>query len=345
MRASELVRPAVAAMDGYQPGEQPKVEQLVKLNTNENPYPPSPQVVRAIHDAGAGPMGLYPSPRADALREAASQRYGVPCDGIIAGNGSDEILALLLKASVEQGDTVAFAEPTYSLYRPLAEIAGASIESTFAEPGTIPAAPFAEHAKILFLCTPNSPTGLTISLESIAETAARVRGIVVVDEAYIDFGGQTALSLLPDHPNLVVTRTFSKSFSLAGLRLGLALMSSELAGEITKVKDSYNVSRLGVAAGVAALEDYDHMLANVGKVCQTRERVRTSLLEKGWRVPASSANFLWAEPQPQSARDVFLGLRNAGILVRWFDTDQLRHGVRISIGSDSQMDRFLDALA
>lgn len=344
MRAKDLVRPNVAAMAGYQPGEQPKTAQLVKLNTNENPYPASRVVAKAIATEGAGAMGLYPAPRADGLREAAARRYGVAADGVIAGNGSDEILALLLRACVDSGDTVAFAEPTYSLYRPLAEIAGARIESVHAEPGTIPPAPFGASAKVLFLCTPNSPTGLPISLDDIAATAARVPGVVVVDEAYVDFGGETALPLLAEYPNLVVTRTFSKSFSLAGLRLGLAFMSVELAAEVTKVKDSYNVSRLAVAAGIAALDDYEHMLGNAARVCETRERVRTRLMELGWVVPPSVANFLWAEPPRAEAKDVFLKLRDAGVLVRWFDTDSLRHGLRVSIGTDADMDRFLAAL-
>lgn len=343
MKAEDLVRPAVAAMSGYVPGEQPVDTGLVKLNTNENPYPASPRVVAAMAAEAAGDMQLYPSPDARPLREEASRRYGVDPSAVLAGNGSDEILSILLKASVEPGDRVALCEPTYSLYRTLCSIAGAKVQAVQVAAGEWPGPSFAEGAKIVFVCTPNAPYGTEVPLEAIAELADGFPGIVVADEAYVDFGGRSALALLPSHSNLVVTRTFSKSFSLAGLRLGLAFAAPSLVAQLAKVKDSYNISRIAVAAGVAALEDYQHMEANVAQVVATRDRVAAVLRARGWVVPPSAANFLWVVPRDEDASSLYLRLRAAKVLARWFDTDQLRHGLRVSIGTDEQMDRFLEA--
>ncbi len=344
MKASELVRARVARMTGYVPGEQPADEGLIKLNTNENPYPASPRVVEAIAATAAGPMQLYPSPNARGLREAAARVYGLDPGQVLAGNGSDEVLSMLLRACIEPGDVVALSESTYSLYRTLCTIAGAEVRAVECGPGELPSAPFGEDASLVFVCTPNSPYGTVVPLESIAALASRSTGVVVADEAYVDFGGESAISLLAEHPNLVVTRSFSKSFSLAGLRLGLAFASCELIAEFAKVKDSYNVSRLAAAAGTAALEDREYMAANVARVCATRERVSAELRRRGWMVPPSATNFLWGVPPQGDGEQIYWQLRRKNVLVRWFDTKTLRAGVRVSIGTDAQMDRFVAAL-
>ncbi len=345
MNASELVRARVASMQGYVPGEQPRESDLVKLNTNENPYPPSPKVVEAIAREAAGAMQLYPSPDAAGLRAAAASRYGVAPEQVLAGNGSDEILSILLRATIEPGERVALVEPTYSLYRTLCAIAGAEVSAVQCRAGELPDPSFGREARLVFVCTPNAPFGTRVPLATVAAVATASSGVVVADEAYIDFGGESALAILDSHPNLVVTRTFSKSFSLAGLRLGLAMASPGLIAELAKVKDSYNVSRLAAAAGVAALEDYAWMEANVARVCATRDRVRAGLLERGWQVPESVTNFLWClPPAGASGASVYRRLRERRILVRWFDHPLLTEGVRVSIGTDAQMDRFLAAI-
>jgi len=343
-RARDLVSARVRALEGYVPGEQPVGGRLIKLNTNENPYPCSPLVARAIADE-AGRLHLYPSPSAQALREKAAEVYGVRPGQVLVGNGSDELLAIVLRACVEPGDAVAWPVPTYSLYRTLAALVGARAVEVPGGDG-IPSALGAASPVVTFLCTPNSPTGRTLPMDAIEAYAASCSGLVVVDEAYIDFGGNSALSILGRHPNMVVTRTFSKSFSLAGLRLGLAFAHEDLIAEFLKVKDSYNVSRLGIAAGVAALEDRAWMEASVARVRATRARVSAALERAGLPAGESAANFLWVDCSARGGgKAVYDLLRSRGVLVRWFDADGLRAGVRVSIGTDEQMDAFLAALA
>ncbi len=340
-RGQELVSRRVRAMSGYTPGEQPTGGELVKLNTNENPYPCSPLVAQAI-EREAARLHLYPSPMADALRERAAGFYGVRPSQVMAGNGSDELLAILLRSCIEPGDAAAWAVPTYSLYSTLAGIVGARAVEVAGEDGRIPAALAEERARITFLCTPNSPTGRSLELDDVAAFARQAPGIVVVDEAYVDFGGRSALAILADHPNMVVTRTFSKSFSLAGLRLGLLFGHEDLLEQLAKVKDSYNVSRLAIAAGVAALEDGAWMSSNVARIRATRSRVTAALRAAGYGVADSAANFLWVDCRAHGGgRAVYEKLRAGDVLVRFFAGPTLEHGIRVSIGTDAQMDRFL----
>lgn len=345
-RGQELVSRRVRAMHGYTPGEQPKGGALVKLNTNENPYPCSPLVAEAIAAETAG-LQLYPSPMADALREAAARTYGVKPAQVLAGNGSDELLAIVLRACVEPGDPVAWPVPTYSLYSTLAEIVGARavlVDGRQKEDRVLRELADA-RARVTFLCTPNSPTGESLALEAIAAFARVAAGVVVVDEAYVDFGGPSALELLADHPNMVVSRTFSKSYSLAGLRLGLLFGHEDLLAELAKVKDSYNVSRLSIAAGVAALEDSAWMESNVARIRATRARGTAALRRGGFAVADSAANFLWVDCSAKGGgKVVYEKLREGGVLVRFFPGDGLAAGIRVSIGTDEEMDRFLDVL-
>lgn len=344
VRGKQLVSARTAAMQGYVPGEQPSDARLIKLNTNENPYACSPLVAEAI-EAEARRLHLYPSPCADALRAKAAQIYDVREGQILVGNGSDELLSILVRACTQPGDVVAYPVPTYSLYRTLAEAAGARAVELPWQDDAIPPGLADVDARVIFLCSPNSPTGLALPLEEIAAFARRAACVVVVDEAYADFGTTTALSILDDHPNMMVLRTFSKSFSLAGLRLGLGFAGEELVAELVKIKDSYNVSRLAIAAGVAALEDHAWMRSNVARVRATRARVTARLRSAGFDVRDSSANFLWVDCQDHGGgKAVYDRLRQAGVLVRYFDQEGLRGGVRITIGTDDQMDRALAVL-
>lgn len=345
----------IVAMSGYQPGEQPRDGSLVKLNTNENPYPPSPRALEAARGALEAGLNLYPDPTSEGLREAASARYGVPVSGVVVGNGSDDILSMALRACAGSAGRVAYSTPTYSLYATLSAVVGAETlevawpgqvsdgDGGSGVPAELQAA--AKRADVTFVCSPNSPSGRAVSVDAIEALANASSGLVVADEAYIDFGGHSALEVLDQHDNLLVTRSLSKSFSLAGLRLGLGFASPALIESLAKTKDSYNVSAVAAAAGVAALEDYDWMLSNADRIITTRRQVTADLVERGYRVPESRTNFFWLDWGVGGGRRVFEHLKSAGVLVRYFDTDALADGVRVSVGTDEQMERFMAALA
>jgi histidinol-phosphate aminotransferase len=330
-----------AALAGYVPGEQPRRPGLIKLNTNENPYPPSQRVVEAIGRAAADGLERYPAPLADELRDKAAEVYGLEPAQVLAGNGSDELLSICLRACVDAGDTVAYTVPSYSLYSTLAEIAGARVVE-IADRSCRSLIDIG--AAVSFVCNPNAPFGFGIPLDDLVALAESVGGLVVSDEAYVDFGDSSAIGLVGEIPNLIVLRSFSKSYSMAGVRLGLAFGPAELIAEFAKVKDSYNVSRLACAAGVAALEDQAAMKATVRKVQDTRDRVAHRLRAEGFGVEPSQANFLWVDCGERGGRAMFEKLRAADVLVRYFDRDGLRDGFRVTIGTDAEMDRFLEGL-
>jgi len=342
---SRVVRPRIRSLAGYVPGEQPPSgSRLIKLNTNENPYPASPEVARAVENSIVR-LHLYPDPLSDGLRRVAAERYGVKPENVLVGNGSDELLSMCFKACTVPGDRVAYPVPTYSLYRTLSDLSECEVVEAEAREGEVPTAVVEADAKITFLCTPNSPLGYEIPPEQVRRVAQRTHGLVVADEAYVDFGGNTALGLIEQLDNLLVLRTLSKSYSLAGARIGLAFAQPGLIVELCKVKDSYNVSRLAQSAGTAALTDVGWMETNVARVRLTRDRVRNELIRMGFEVPPSAANFLWVECGPAGGAAVYRSLREHGVLVRFFDVPILRGGIRVTIGGDADMDRFLEAIA
>jgi histidinol-phosphate aminotransferase len=343
----EWIRAVVRAVPPYTPGEQPKAERrVIKLNTNENPYPPSPAVLQALHEAVDERVRLYPDPEAVALREDASRLYGIPVDAILAGNGSDELLALLLRALIDPGDGVAYPVPTYSLYATLVAVQGGRpIEVPWPADWSLPPAIETTGAKLTFLCNPNSPSGTLVPIERIERLADRLSGVLVVDEAYVDFAAASALGLVPRHRNVVVLRTLSKSYSLAGLRVGLAFGHPELLRGLRTVKDSYNLNRLSQAAARAALADQATVRANVERVCGTRARLVMRLREMGYAVPDSHANFVLARRPGVDQGAVARALAARGILVRHFQGYGLADTLRISVGTDDEIDTLLDALA
>lgn len=335
-------------MHAYVPGEQPQGGRVVKLNTNENPYPPAPAVVAAVQAAATSDLRLYPEPSAKPLREEAARRYGVRPEQVLAGNGSDELLTMLMRALVGPDDIVVYPEPTYSLYDTLVTIQeGRSLTIPFPADFTLPPALFAAEGRLMMMCNPNAPSGSLTPIATIAELASAFDGVVVVDEAYVDFApaGSTALPLLASHDNVVVLRTFSKSFSLAGMRIGLAFGHPDLLGEIAKVKDSYNLSRVAIAAGTAALEAIDWMQENVARVVATRGRLSERLSGLGYDVLPSATNFVLARRAGEDQAPVQKALRDHGILVRHFATDRLRDALRISVGTEEETDQLLAALA
>jgi histidinol-phosphate aminotransferase len=328
------------------PGEQPAPgARLVKLNTNENPYPPSPRVLEAMRHGVVETVRLYPDPDATALRRRASAVYGVPVEGILVGNGSDELLSLLVRAVVDPGGAVAYPVPTYSLYRTLVDLHEArAVEVPFDGDWGVPPALADVGAPLTFLCNPNSPSGTFIPIADVAGLARQVGGVLVVDEAYVDFASDHALRLLPEHPNVVVLRTFSKSFSLAGLRVGLAFGHPDVIEGLRTVKDSYNVNRLTQLGAEAALADLAAMEDNVRRIRATRTGLVAALTEIGFTIPPSEANFVLAQRPGRSMAPVARALATRGVLVRHFPVLGLDDALRITVGTDDEIAALLTAL-
>ncbi len=341
-----FIRPAVAAMSGYVPGEQPQDQRYIKLNTNENPYPPSPRVIEAVRAAAGDDLRLYPDPVGNAVRDRAATRYGLKREQILVGNGSDELLSLILRTCVGAGDRVVYPSPTYSLYDTLVAVEeGVTVRVPYPADFTLPSGLGEMGGRVTILCHPNSPSGTPVPLDAIAAVCASSAGVVIVDEAYVDFAEWTAIPLLERYRNLIVLRTFSKSFSLAGMRIGLAFAHESVIGELMKVKDSYNVTRLSIAAAAAALDDYDWMLANVKRIKAVRETLIVGLRAHGFEVLPSQTNFVLAQQHGVSQEPRYLALKSRGVLVRYFKTPELFDALRITVGTDAEIEALLTALA
>ena len=340
-------RANIDRMQGYQPGEQPRPQDgFIKLNTNENPYPPSPRVIEALRAQGGADVRLYPDPVATSVRRAASQVLGVSPESILVGNGSDELLTIAVRSFVGPGERVIYPTPTYTLYRTLAEIQGVeTVEVPFPEDFSLPAGLAEAGGKIIFLANPNSPTGTLVPADEVDKLARAHSGVLVVDEAYVDFAGGNCLDLARTRENVIVLRTFSKSFSLCGVRVGLAVARAPIIEGMMKVKDSYNVNRFAIAAATAALEDIEHMRRNARKVIATRERLKRALAEMDFACYPSEANFVLARvPEGRAAGEIYENLKARKILVRYFDRPRLDDCLRITVGTDDEVDALLDAL-
>lgn len=346
---SRYLRSNIAAIDGYVPGEQPRDDGTIKLNTNENPYPPSPRVFSALRKAVNRSLRLYPEPLSDSLRSAAARVYGVKTGQILAGNGSDEILSILLRCFVGRGDRVVFPVPTYSLYDTLIAIQeGESVAVAYPDDFALPESLFSRSVALTFLCNPNSPSGTLVPVEEIERLARSVSGILVVDEAYIDFaeGDQaSALPLIREFPNVVVLRTFSKSFSLAGMRIGLAFAPEEIIAGMLKVKDSYNLNRLSMVAAAAALDDLPWMQRNVRRIQKGRKTLTRELKQLGYYVYPSHANFVMARREGHNLKELYEALKSKKILVRYFDVPGLQDSLRITIGKPQEIEALLRHMA
>lgn len=332
-------------MTGYVPGEQPQDRRYIKLNTNENPYPPSPQVIEAVRAAAHEDLRLYPDPVANALRDRAAAVYGVRRENILVGNGSDELLSLIMRACVSRGDRVVYPYPTYSLYDTLVTIEeGEVVHLPYAEDFSLPSGLAAAGGRVTLVCHPNSPSGTAVPMAALAALARDVPGLLIIDEAYVDFADASALELVQRYDNVIVLRTFSKSFSLAGMRVGLAFAAAGLIDQFLKVKDSYNVTRLSIVAATAALEDLAWMTANVARIRRTRSRLTDGLRARGFAVSPSQSNFVLARCAGRTLEGVYLDLKARGILVRYFAVPELRDALRITVGTDDEVDALLAAL-
>ena len=342
-------RANIAALAGYVPGEQPQDPGIIKLNTNENPYPPSPRVYAALRSAIRGSLRLYPEPLSDSLRSAAASVYGVKPANIVAGNGSDELLSMVLRCFVGPGDRVAFPVPTYSLYATLVEIQdGVCVAVDYRADFSLPETLGAQGAALTFLCNPNAPSGTLVTLPEIEKLARSLSGILVVDEAYVDFAeseGASSLPLIDRLSNLIVLRTFSKSFSLAGMRIGLAFAAEEIVAGMMKVKDSYNLNRLSLVAASAALQDLPWMARNAGRIQRSRKKLTTALRRLGYQVYPSHANFVLARKNGRNLKPVYEELKRRKILVRYFDAPRLQDCLRITVGTPKELAALVDAMA
>ena len=347
---SQYWSPAVRELTPYVPGEQPR-ERVIKLNTNENPYPPAPGVSEALRNYAVDHLRLYPDPTSLALRETLADTYGVSVAETFVGNGSDEVLAFAFQAFFCHGAPLDVPSITYSFYPVYANLYGVELRkhplNNQWEVDLDALANDSERSGVIF-ANPNAPTGHAHSLESIEALLKRVADrVVLIDEAYVDFGAESTVALVERYPNLLVTGTFSKSRSLAGLRLGYAIGSPELIEGLQRVKDSFNsypVDSLASVVGIEALKDTQHFNACRDNVITTRERTRQRLEGLGFEGLPSKANFLLAQHPDFAGAQLFAGLRERGILVRHFNTNLLNNFLRISIGTDDEMDSFIEAL-
>ncbi|RCV86166.1 histidinol-phosphate transaminase [Billgrantia montanilacus] len=345
---SQLWSPAVRELTPYVPGEQPR-ERVIKLNTNENPYPPAPSVEAVLREYPADHLRLYPDPESRALRQALAREYGVEPEQVFVGNGSDEVLALAFQAFFCHGEPLEMPAITYSFYPVYCRLYGIERRTLpLDDQWRVDLSAFSANSAGVIFANPNAPTAHGHSRDAIAALLERITDrVVLVDEAYVDFGGESVVPLVSSHPNLLVTGTFSKSRSLAGMRLGYAIGTRELIEGLERVKDSFNsypIDSLASAIGIAALEDREHFDACRGKVITTRERTVKRLKELGFETLPSQANFVLVEHPDFDAAQLFVGLRERGILVRHFNTDALRNFLRISIGTDDEMDSLIEVL-
>ncbi len=336
---SKFARKNIVKLKPYVPGEQPsKGQRVIKLNTNENPYPPSPAVRRRLRRIDFEMLRKYPEPLADSFREAASDVFGIDSKMIITGNGSDEILTMIFRTFVEPGEIIAYPTPTYSLYPVLAGIQGARVkEIPFAENYGLPDELLHINAKIIFIANPNAPSGTFISPKEISRFVKKANNcLVVIDEAYVDFADDNCLGLVKRYKNVIVLRTLSKSYSLAGLRFGFAFAHRDIIGDILKVKDSYNCDAISIALAIEAICDREYFNRTIAKIRKERSWLTLKLCELGFSVLDSKANFLWASIKRPCARDIYAMLKRKGILLRYFDRPGLRDSLRVTIGRPTE---------
>ena len=345
----QFVRPDIAALAGYAPGEQPQGGEWIKLNTNENPYPPSPAVARAVAAAATGrTLAKYPDPLATAFRKRAAEVLGVDPEWIICGNGSDDLLTILVRTFVAAGESLRMPYPSYILYRTLAGIQAAACEEFHYAPdwslgdGFVAARTAAGgDVRLAIIANPNSPSGTVLPPERVRELASRIPCALVVDEAYGDFADTHCLGLVRENERVIVTRSFSKSYALAGLRFGFAVAQPQVIEQLQKVKDSYNCDTLSIAAATAAIDDQAWLADNRAKIIAPRRRLIDEMRRLGYDALESQANFVWCTHPERPHKPVYEALKAAGILIRYMNYSGWGDGLRITVGTDAEIDAFL----
>jgi len=340
--------PIVHQLHPYVPGEQPQDRQYIKLNTNENPYPPAPEVIQALQQHAHERLKLYPDPQSIALRQALADYHGLKLQQVFVGNGSDEVLAHAFRAFYQQPRPLLFPDLSYSFYPVYCQLFEIDYQTVaLRDDFSIAADDYNTQNGGIILPNPNAPSGRLLNTEAIAQLAESAQGVLIVDEAYIDFGGESALALLDDFDNLLVTRTFSKSRSLAGLRLGYALGSEALIEGLVRVKDSFNsypVDSLASLAGVTSLQQQSYFEHSCQRIIDSREQCTLDLQALGFEVIPSASNFVFARHPKHSAETLYQQLKNQGILVRYFSKQRIDQHLRISIGTEAEMQALQSAL-
>ncbi|MGL5145815.1 MAG: histidinol-phosphate transaminase [Acinetobacter junii] len=344
--------PEVRDLEPYVPGEQPKIQNLLKLNTNENPYPPSPKVVDAVqavltHQADA--LRLYPDPDATALKQAIAKQQNVDVSQVFVGNGSDEVLAHIFKAFFIQQEPILYPDITYSFYPVYSQFFGVQTKQIpLNEKFEIDISDYEQENGGIIITNPNAPTSIALDLDKIEQLLkANPNRVIVIDEAYVDFGAKSAVELVSRYENLVVCQTTSKSRSLAGLRVGFAIGQAHLIAALEAVKNSFNsypIDRFAIAAAVASFEDQDYFQEQCEKVIASREKLVANLTELGFNVLPSKANFIFATHSLHDAAQLAEKLREQGIIVRYFNKPRINQFLRITIGTDEQNQRLVDTL-
>ncbi|MCT0254556.1 MULTISPECIES: histidinol-phosphate transaminase [unclassified Synechocystis] len=339
------IRLSVRQTPAYVPGEQPQTNDFVKLNTNENPYAPPAQVLEAVA-AELPKVRLYPDPVSTQLRRTAASLYGVQLNQVLAGNGSDDILNIVVRTFVDPGETVAFLDLTYSLYETIASVHGAKVQKIATDDNFDLTGPvICPEAKLIFLASPNPPKGKHLNREFLWQTCAQAQGVVVIDEAYGDFSDEDHWDFLKEFDNVIISRTLSKSYSLAGMRVGLAIAAPALIEEMDKVRDSYNLDRLAQALGTAALQAQAEFVPLWQMVRNTRIRLMEQLAKMDFQVCESDANFVFAAPRWIAAAELYQVLKERKILVRYFNHPRITNYLRITVGTDGEIDQLLSAIA
>jgi histidinol-phosphate aminotransferase len=341
-------RPAIDAMTGYVPGEQPPAGiKIIKLNTNENPYPPSPQAMEVLRNFEGELLRRYPGPFAREFCQAVSDALGIPPDWVIVGNGSDDVLNVLVRACAEGSDRpVVYPTPTYVLYPTLSAMQPAEvIEIPYSNDWQLPIADLvAAKGAITFIASPNSPSGHLVPLADLRALAQQVSGVLAIDEAYVDFAESSALPLVQEFEHVIILRTLSKGYSLAGLRMGFGLANPKLLAGLFKVKDSYNIDAIATAVGTAAMQDQAYKNACAAKVKTARAKLTSDLKHLGFTVLESQGNFVLATPPAGQAEFLYRLLKERGILVRYFNQPSLADKLRITVGTDEQNQILIKAL-
>ncbi len=340
-------RPEIEAMAGYVPGEQPQQGDVIKLNTNENPYRASPAVDRAIEEVLRRGLQKYPDPMAGAFRQRAAEVLGVEPDWILCGNGSDDILTIATRAFVAEGQLLRLPYPSYVLYKTLARIQGARSEEVHFQPDWSLSDRFAaasEDLRLVFLPSPNSPSGTMVPPERVLELAERLPCPLLVDEAYVDFAEVNCMHLVARNEKILVSRSMSKSYALAGVRFGYVVGQPPMIEQLAKVKDSYNCDALAIAAATAAIGDQEWLAENRAKILATRKRLTAGMRNLGFETVDSQANFTWNVHPEQPAKPLYERLKAGGLLVRYMDYPGWGDGLRISVGTDDQIETCLDRL-
>ena len=346
---SRFWSPIVHTLTPYTPGEQPKIANLIKLNTNECPYPPSPKVLEAIRNVTNGDLRLYPDPDSTALRQTIANFYNIDRDHVFVGNGSDEILAFAFQALLNQAGPLVYPDITYSFYPVYCQLNGITAETVpLNDDFSLDLNAIPEHAGAIIFPNPNAPTGQCVSLDAISQLCRRMPNqVIVVDEAYVDFGADSAVTLVKDLPNLLVVQTFSKSRALAGLRVGFAIGQPELLAGLERIKNSFNsypVDRLASAGAIAAIEDHESFDRDRLRIMDSRAWLTTELNALGFDVVPSKANFVFVRHPDRDAGDLAVALRERSIIVRHFRLPRINQHLRITIGTREECETLVKAL-